>query len=121
MALVSMPFISIIRPSIQLGLLKALAESHGFPVRTFHLNLELAHGMSQEMYEAISEYGRQFVGDWLFSKEAFGSQAPDRANNFSITLRNRSMLSARKPPAGASILPPFEKKQFLRFSTGRWK
>jgi hypothetical protein len=30
------------RPSIQLGLLKAIGEAHGFPVRTLHANLDLA-------------------------------------------------------------------------------
>ena len=72
-----MPFISIRRPSIQLGLLKSLAGSHGFPVDTFHLNLELAHSMDAEFYEAICVNGRQFVGDWLFSTQAFGADAPD--------------------------------------------
>ena len=34
--LVSMPFMSLDRPSIQLGLLKAIGEEHGFAVGTLH-------------------------------------------------------------------------------------
>ncbi|HEU4423584.1 MAG TPA: hypothetical protein VFR67_13715 [Pilimelia sp.] len=32
-----MPFLDVTRPSIQLGLLKAVAAAHGFPARTLHL------------------------------------------------------------------------------------
>ena len=40
--LVSMPFMQIDRPSIQLGLLKAIGEKNGFPVCTLHANLDFA-------------------------------------------------------------------------------
>ena len=40
--LVSMPFMDASRPSIQLGLLKALADAHGFTARTLHANLDFA-------------------------------------------------------------------------------
>ena len=80
-ALVSMPFDVHFRPSIQLGLLKAIASSHGFPVETFHLNLDFAHQVGPEPYEAVCEYERTFgrgaLGEWLFSVAAFGDEAPD--------------------------------------------
>lgn len=77
-ALVSMPFVAHFRPSIQLGLLKAIASSHGFPVETFHLNLDFARQIGPESYEVFCDYGRNFrLGEWLFSIAAFGDEAPD--------------------------------------------
>ncbi|GAA3347218.1 RiPP maturation radical SAM C-methyltransferase [Amorphoplanes nipponensis] len=75
-ALVSMPFHSQFRPSIQLGLLKAIAGAHGFPAETFHLNLEFADLIGAGAYEAIGDVGRSFLGDWLFAAAAFPGPAP---------------------------------------------
>lgn len=75
--LVSMPFMDVRRPSIQLGLLKAVGQAHGFPVRTLHANLDLAVRIGADLYERLAERQAQLVGDWLFSVEAFGAKAPD--------------------------------------------
>jgi ribosomal peptide maturation radical SAM protein 1 len=75
--LVSMPFMEFDRPSIQLGLLKAIATAHGFPARTFHANLDFAARIGLETYRRLSEQRGAMVGDWLFSLEAFGEAAPD--------------------------------------------
>jgi len=77
-----MPFISQQRPSIQLGLLKAIATEHGFPARTFHLNLEFARQIDPVAYEEISDFRRCFVGDWLFARAAFGDATPAREASF---------------------------------------
>jgi ribosomal peptide maturation radical SAM protein 1 len=76
--LVSMPFMHLDRPSIQLGLLKAVGEAHGFPVRTLHANLDFAARIGPDYYRALAEQRGRLVGDWLFSLEAFGDAAPDR-------------------------------------------
>lgn len=81
-ALVCMPFVSHLGPSIQLGLLKSIGRSHGFPVDTFHLNLDFASRMDPAFYEAVCEYGRCFVGDWLFSRAAFGAESPKAGDQF---------------------------------------
>lgn len=75
--LVSMPFMDVDYPSIQLGLLKAIAEAHGFPVRTFHANLDLAARVGIDFYRKISQHRGPLIGEWLFSLEAFGDAAPD--------------------------------------------
>ncbi|HWO67172.1 MAG TPA: RiPP maturation radical SAM C-methyltransferase [Umezawaea sp.] len=75
--LVSMPFVHVDRPSIQLGLLKAIGEAAGFPVRTLHANLDFAARIGVDHYRSIVDQQRRLVGDWLFSVEAFGSAAPD--------------------------------------------
>jgi len=75
--LVSMPFMAVFRPSIQLGLLKAIAEAHGFPATTLHANLDLAALIGPEYYTRFSEHRGRMLGDWLFSLAAFGADAPD--------------------------------------------
>ncbi len=76
--LVSMPFMHAHRPSIQIGLLKAIGEAHGFPVRTLHANVDFAARIGMDSYRGLADHGRRMVGDWLFSLEAFGAAAPDR-------------------------------------------
>jgi ribosomal peptide maturation radical SAM protein 1 len=75
--IVSMPFMGLDRPSIQLGLLKAVGEQHGFPVRTLHANLDFAAQIGAGYYRMLAEARGRLVGDWLFSVEAFGAAAPD--------------------------------------------
>ena len=77
--LVSMPFMDADRPSIQLGLLKAVAERQGHDVRTLHANLDFAAQLGVERYRKLSEHRGRLIGDWLFSIEAFGDAAPDAA------------------------------------------
>jgi ribosomal peptide maturation radical SAM protein 1 len=81
-ALVSMPFVSTRCPSIQLGLLKGLAETHGFPAATFHLNLDFASQIGLAWYEALSQHRGRLLGEWLFSLAAFGDEAPDLEDRF---------------------------------------
>lgn len=76
-ALVAMPFNSICFPSIQIGLLKAIAASHGFPASTLHLNLDFAQQIGPPLYEGFTDHRRRLFGDWLFSLAAFGAAAPD--------------------------------------------
>ncbi|HET9143511.1 MAG TPA: RiPP maturation radical SAM protein 1, partial [Actinophytocola sp.] len=74
---VSMPFMHADRPSIQLGLLKAIGSAHGFPVRTLHANLDFAARVGVDYYRLLAEQRGRLVGDWLFAVEAFGDAAPD--------------------------------------------
>ena len=76
-ALVTMPFVSIWRPSLQIGLLSAIARSQGFGVETFHLNLEFAAAIGGGLYQTLCPQRTWMVGDWLFSAAAFGAAAPD--------------------------------------------
>ncbi len=74
-ALVCMPFASVGRPSIQIGLLKAVIEQAGFTADTFHLNLELAARLPLKDYEALGQHRGHMTGEWLFSVAAFGEAA----------------------------------------------
>lgn len=81
-ALVSMPFASARRPSIQLGLLSAIARDRGFDTQTFHLNLDLAARIGIDKYHSLDSYSHRLVGEWLFSLEAFAEEAPDLEGEF---------------------------------------
>ncbi|GAA1655751.1 RiPP maturation radical SAM C-methyltransferase [Actinoplanes couchii] len=84
--LVSMPFMETDRPSIQLGLLSAIARDAGFPVRTWHANLDLAARIGAAEYAGIARFRGPLIGDWLFSVEAFGADAPDPDARFRAEL-----------------------------------
>jgi ribosomal peptide maturation radical SAM protein 1 len=73
-----MPFMDPYRPSIQLGLLKALAARCGFPVRTCHAYLDFAAAIGVDYYKRLCDHRGTLIGDWLFSLAAFGDAAPDR-------------------------------------------
>ncbi|MFF5294334.1 RiPP maturation radical SAM C-methyltransferase [Paractinoplanes globisporus] len=74
---VSMPFMDIDRPSIQLGILASVARQHGFEVRTLHANLDFAARIGADCYRLLSEHRGRMLGEWLFSVDAFGAAAPD--------------------------------------------
>ncbi|MEU9898931.1 RiPP maturation radical SAM C-methyltransferase [Streptomyces phaeochromogenes] len=80
--LVCMPFMDDRRPSLQIGLLSAIAQAHGFPARTLHANLDFAAGLGVDEYRALADRSGHLVGDWLFSLDAFGSAAPDPQDRF---------------------------------------
>lgn len=75
--LVNMPFSTCKSPSIQLGLLQAIAREHGVPARTHYLNMLFAQELGWERYEALCTHSTGYLfGDWLFAREAFAEQAP---------------------------------------------
>src|ERR1035438_8105343 len=84
--LVSMPFMDAYRPSIQLGLLKSVAATHGFPARTFHANLSFANKIGVDYYQLLSQHRGRMVGDWLFSLDAFKDAAPDQDSHMAEDL-----------------------------------
>ena len=51
--LVSMPFMDAGRPSIQLGLLTAIARAQGFPVESLHANLDFAARIGIDYYKRV--------------------------------------------------------------------
>lgn len=76
-ALVSMPFASTRRPSLQIGVLKGLAERAGWHARTFHLSLDFAALIGREAYEVLCQHRGMQLSDWIFSPAAFGADTPD--------------------------------------------
>jgi ribosomal peptide maturation radical SAM protein 1 len=82
LGLVSMPFASYRRPSLQVGLLAAICRRAGFPTSTHHLGVDFAARVGPALYEVISEAREEGIGDWLFSVAAFGDEAPDPSGAF---------------------------------------
>ena len=80
--LISMPFYSARTPSLQLGLLAAIGQAHGFAVETMHLNLDLAAQIGRELYEKLCQHRGPELGNWLFSLAAFRDQSPDQDGRF---------------------------------------
>ena len=75
-ALICMPFASARQPSIQIGLITAIAEQAGFDVDAYHFNLDLAAQLSPKLYEDFCDHRGYMTGEWLFSHAAFGPSAP---------------------------------------------
>jgi ribosomal peptide maturation radical SAM protein 1 len=75
-ALVNMPFASTRYPSIQLGLLQAILTDRGIPTVTHYLNLNFAARIGWMLYENLTEGQAYGIGDWIFSRAAFGNDAP---------------------------------------------
>ncbi|WP_328472323.1 RiPP maturation radical SAM C-methyltransferase [Actinoplanes sp. NBC_00393] len=75
--IVSMPFLGADRPSIQAGLLTAIVRGHGFPARSLHANLDFAARIGAGEYARLAQHRGRLVGEWLFSADAFGDDAPD--------------------------------------------
>jgi ribosomal peptide maturation radical SAM protein 1 len=77
--LISMPFGSTRMPSIQVGLLTALAKAHGWQGDGLYCNVLFARRFGWERYEVVCEQRFRLLGEWLFSRAAFGEHAlPER-------------------------------------------
>jgi ribosomal peptide maturation radical SAM protein 1 len=77
-ALVNMPFSSIVRPSIGISLLKSAIEKHGFNCDNYYFNLKFPLYIGLENYITISDAPpTALVGEWIFSDAAFGYKIDD--------------------------------------------
>lgn len=104
--LVSMPWGDLDRPSIQVGLLKAIAREHGFAAETFHAYLHLASRLGPATYRRLCDRWGRLIGDWLFSLEAFGDRAPDSENELLDVVRSDldAMGKADRAPEFCELL-----------------
>lgn len=76
-ALVSMPTLSARFPSFQLGLLKPTLEREGIPVQTFSLFMYFGTFVGWRVNETLSDVYPSMVGEWIWTKAAFGDFAED--------------------------------------------
>lgn len=82
LAIVCMPFASGDRPSIQLGLIGAIAREAGYATDLMHFNLNLARQLGTLQYEHLCQSRQHMTGEWLFSRAAFGTEAPSTASDY---------------------------------------
>jgi len=82
-ALVCMPVAAADRPSIQVGLIQAVAQQAGFETDAYYFNLDLAAQLSPKVYDKLSEHRGNMTAEWLFAPAAFGlSPSPDEEDFF---------------------------------------
>lgn len=72
--LVNMPFGSLTRPALALGLFKTQLEEAGLPVRVLNLNFDFARRINFGSYEGIAVFKgvETQVSEWLFARAAWG-------------------------------------------------
>lgn len=114
--LLNLPWASYRRPSIQLGLLGALAERLGCEVQIAHLNLDLAAQFGLTNYEVVSEHRSIALGEWLFARAAFGDEAP-APEPFLAQYGDalRQLLTRRQSPLDLDDLLRFREEGAERF------
>ena len=76
-AVVSMPTLSARFPSFQLALLKPTLQRAGIPVQTFSLFMYFGTHIGWRINEALSDVYPCMVGEWIWTKAAFGNFADD--------------------------------------------
>ncbi len=81
-ALVSMPSLSARHPSFQLALLKPLLEQAGIPAQQFSFFMYMGHQVGWRIAETVADVWPCLVGEWIWSKVAFGDQANTKDNEY---------------------------------------
>ncbi|HEX5433661.1 MAG TPA: RiPP maturation radical SAM C-methyltransferase [Candidatus Angelobacter sp.] len=81
-ALVSMPSLSAGIPSIQLALLKPVLEQAGIPAQTFSMFMYLGDQIGWRLSESLAEVWPNLLGEWVWSKAAFGDEANEEVDEY---------------------------------------
>ncbi len=81
-ALISMPTLSARFPSFQLALLKPTLERAGIPAQTFSLFMYFGSRIGWKVNEAIADVWPSMVGEWIWSKAAFGQEIEARDEEY---------------------------------------
>ena len=67
-----MPYSSITRPSLALGLIENYINKHGHQVETIYGNVEFSAKIGLELYDQIDKsFFEHLIGEWTFSRVAF--------------------------------------------------
>lgn len=78
-AIISMPSLSARYPSFQLALLKPTLERAGIPVQTFSLFMYFGQQIGWSINETLADVYPCMVGEWIWTKAAFGDFADNEA------------------------------------------
>ena len=81
-ALISMPALSGRFPSFQLALLKPMLERAGIPAQAFSLFMYFGERIGWKVNEAIADVWPSMVGEWIWSKAAFGEECAGREEEY---------------------------------------
>ena len=72
--LVNMPLVGIARPSLGLGLLKALLKERGLNVLVINAHLHFAEQIGLSRYRILVRNYSRLLGEWIFTRAAFPSE-----------------------------------------------
>ncbi len=81
-ALISMPTLSARFPSFQLALLKPTLERAGIPAQVFSLFMYFGTRIGWKINEAIADVWPSMVGEWIWTKAAFGDEIEARDKDY---------------------------------------
>src|SRR5690349_24912400 len=81
-ALISMPSLSARFPSFQLALLKPTLERAGIPAQAFSLFMYFGERIGWKVCEAIADLWPSMVGEWIWTKAAFGAELEARDQEY---------------------------------------
>jgi ribosomal peptide maturation radical SAM protein 1 len=96
LALVCMPWGSVARPSLAMGLLRQCARSIGCEVDLYFLNLVFASQIGLDTYNRIADDGFEFA-EWFFSNSLFGPRGTNELDNsFAALCRNQAAAQLRE-------------------------
>lgn len=91
-ALVCMPFHSINRPSLGLGILKSVLTEKGYECDVHYLNFNYSYQLGLDKYKLISDFGpSDLIGEWIFSQFVFQKASEDDLKSYCkyISEKNR--------------------------------
>jgi ribosomal peptide maturation radical SAM protein 1 len=81
-ALISMPTLSARFPSFQLALLKPTLEQAGIPAQNFSFFMYFGTRIGWKINEAIADVWPSMVGEWIWTKAAFGDEIEARDEEY---------------------------------------
>lgn len=76
-ALINMPFSSIYRPSIGLGLLKSAVVRDGHQAKIHNFNLLFADMVGVDAYSELANIPSSLIGEWIFARALNGASDSD--------------------------------------------
>ena len=89
LVLLQMPFASLLRPSIALGLLKKYAESRQIETKVVYGNVLFANEFGLDSYVLVETCDPDMLfGDWIFSGAAFDNVHPDQSMYLQEVVKN---------------------------------
>jgi len=100
-ALISMPSQSAGIPSIQLALLKPTLEKSGIAAQSFSLFMYLGTHIGWRLSESLAEVWPNLVGEWIWSKAAFGEEANPEVEQY--FLEYQETFAAMCKAAGCTL------------------
>ena len=83
--LINMPYSSITRPSLALGLIERYINNYGHQVETIYGNVEFSTKIGLELYNKIdTSFYEHLIGEWTFSRSAFPDKPLDDEGFFAL-------------------------------------